>query len=80
MKNRKMWSFLMVIVMIFSAFLSQVGIASATSLTGSGTEESPYLIRTIEDLYQIESNITAHYKLANDIDGENFTKVAMPEF
>lgn len=35
---------------------------------GNGTAESPYLVRTAEDLQKISDNLSAHYMLANDID------------
>lgn len=35
---------------------------------GSGTSTDPYLISTAGDMFQMEMNQTAHYKLVNDID------------
>ncbi len=35
---------------------------------GFGTIESPYMIYTAKDLYDIRNSLYAHYKLANDID------------
>ena len=37
-------------------------------MEGSGTKESPYLVKTIDDLYKINSNLDAYYSLQNDID------------
>lgn len=34
---------------------------------GNGTEQSPYIIKTEEDLYNIRFNKTASYKIVNDI-------------
>ena len=35
---------------------------------GDGTAESPYLIETAEQLDKVRENLTAHYKLGDDID------------
>ena len=35
---------------------------------GDGTEENPYLIYTAQDLVEIADDLSAHYKLANNID------------
>jgi len=48
--------------------LLNVGVASADEMQGSGTEDDPYIIKTVEDLNNIRNDVTAHYKLANDID------------
>lgn len=37
-------------------------------MTGSGTSEDPYIISDVDDLQAIESDLTAYYELANDID------------
>lgn len=49
-------------------------------MEGEGTAESPYLIKTGDDLFNIPLNITAHYKLANDIDFYDVPKTPMAEF
>lgn len=36
--------------------------------SGSGTEDDPYQIRTADDLFDIRTNLSAHYVLMNDID------------
>jgi len=42
--------------------------SASTQLTGSGTEEDPYLISDANELRLIKEDMTAHYKLAADID------------
>lgn len=37
-------------------------------LSGSGTEADPYQVRTADDLFDIRTNLSAHYVLMNDID------------
>lgn len=36
--------------------------------SGSGTEDDPYLITTEDDLFDMRNNLSAHYKLMNDLD------------
>ena len=38
------------------------------ALDGEGTPESPYLISTVNDLYAVNNDLAAHYKMVNDID------------
>ena len=40
----------------------------ATSLSGSGTQEAPYLIKTAADLASVHDDLSAHYALDADID------------
>ncbi len=42
--------------------------ASAVSYEGDGTAASPYLVKTAQQLDGMRNNLTAHYKLAADID------------
>lgn len=44
-------------------------------MQGLGTAESPYVITTVQELQDIENNLSAHYILGNDIDalGESNT-------
>lgn len=73
MKNKSKWSILLIMVMVLSTFLSVGSISKASSLQGSGTEASPYLIYTVDDLYSISNNPAAHYKLMEDLDlGDNY--------
>ena len=37
-------------------------------LTGNGTLENPYIITSARELDEIRNNLSAHYKLGNDID------------
>ena len=37
-------------------------------MLGSGTATDPYLINNADSLNKIRDNLTAHYKLTNDID------------
>lgn len=72
MKNKKTWSYLLVLVLLLSTVLSTSGIALAAG--GNGTKASPYLISTAEELFAIPDGTEAHYKLVNDID-VNFNEV-----
>lgn len=38
------------------------------SLTGSGTPEDPFIITNVHELQEIKDSLSAHYRLANDID------------
>ncbi len=40
---------------------------------GEGTEENPYLIKTVEELNAINYSLSTHYKLANDINMQDKT-------
>lgn len=40
----------------------------ASKMQGNGSEENPYIIKDCEDLNLIKADLTAHYKLNNDID------------
>lgn len=44
------------------------GIEKAVEMLGSGTAEDPYIIRSVEHLKQINDNLSAYYKLGNNID------------
>ena len=48
-------------------FDSKLSIPSTHTLAGEGTEDSPYLIYTEDDLNQIRFNLDAYYLLKNDI-------------
>ncbi len=45
---------------------------------GDGTLENPYKIATIGDLQLIKHNLTAHYEIINDIDGDGYTFHSIP--
>lgn len=56
---------LLTVILLLSANFT---IVLAAAEDGIGTEASPYLIYTAEDLQNINDDVTAHYKLAADID------------
>ncbi|MEB2264149.1 hypothetical protein LAV77_04985 [Priestia megaterium] len=41
-------------------------------MLGAGTVESPYIIENIQDLQNVQNNLTANYELAGDIDATGF--------
>ena len=43
-------------------------VGASAQVSGSGTSDDPYQIRTADDLFDISVNLSAHYKLMNDID------------
>lgn len=45
---------------------------------GEGTEESPYIIATPGDLFQVRNEPSAYYKLANDIDMSKYPMLWTP--
>lgn len=45
---------------------------------GEGTVENPYLIKTYGDFNRIRNNLTSHFRLTNDIDGEGRTFLQIP--
>jgi len=45
-----------------------IGTFALTPMLGSGTEQDPYQISTPEQLDAVRNNLSAHYKLMNDID------------
>ncbi len=51
--------------------LSVCNNAFAFSGSGSGTVNDPYLITNAQQLAEIKNNLTAYYKIANDIDLDN---------
>ena len=59
MTIRKMW------LLIAFACLS---VTVQAQMSGSGTENDPYLVKTPDDLFDIRNDLSACYKLANDID------------
>ena len=46
---------------------------TVNSTSGSGTASDPYIIHTVEDLQNIELNLSAYYELGNDIDASATT-------
>ena len=41
---------------------------SVCAMSGSGTEADPYIVETADDFISINSNLSAHYKLVDDIE------------
>ncbi|MGE7217144.1 GLUG motif-containing protein [Priestia koreensis] len=41
-------------------------------MLGNGTQISPYVIKTSQDLHDVRNNLTAYYELGNDIDMSNW--------
>ena len=66
--------------MIMGTLLSTSGSTLAATYDGNGTEESPYLIKTIDDLYEIPADSTAYYLLANDLDLGSVKRIPRGEF
>jgi len=66
--GRKIFLFLIGGVFVLAGFVSIVKPAMAFSGSGSGTEEDPYVITTVEQLQEMKDNLTAYYELGNDID------------
>lgn len=68
-------------LLLFSLTLSLFGAAPTTagavSYRGSGTMKDPYLVENAEQLQSMRENLTAHYKLANNIDlsGKDFKPI-----
>ena len=56
-----------VLLLVLSAFCPLWALAQFSG-QGSGTEEDPYQITDAIELYQVRSNISAHFILMNDID------------
>lgn len=56
---------LVIIMMSLSFFTVE---KTARAVTGSGTEDDPYLISTADDLRAAGADLTGHYKQLNDID------------
>ena len=55
-----------IIIGVLAIFTSLV--SNAFSGSGLGTEQSPYLITSANELFEMRSDLNAHYKLMNDID------------
>lgn len=66
--------------MIFTTFMSVGSMSKAATLAGEGTEASPYLITSIEELYSISDNPEAHYKLMTDLDLGEVNRLPIAEF
>ncbi|MBW6608248.1 hypothetical protein KXT90_25105, partial [Salmonella enterica subsp. enterica serovar Weltevreden] len=51
-----------------SFFNMDLPLSSENNLLGEGTKENPYLISNASELNLIREDLTAYYKLTNDID------------
>lgn len=81
MKIKKSFTSLLVMLSIASSlFLSTSVNTLAAEMEGAGTEESPYLIRTVTDFYELPKNPESHYVLMNDLDMEGVMRSPMEEF
>ena len=68
MKKRAL-SLLMAFVMVVG-LLPTAAFAARGTLKGSGTEGNPYLIEDADDLAKVSNDLTAHYKLTENIGTE----------
>lgn len=57
-------------LLLLSTMFSIVPIR-VSALSGAGTEASPYIVNTAQDLNSIRNNLSAHYKLGNTIDASS---------
>jgi len=57
------------ILFVFSmiAMLSFLLAFSVSAMSGTGTENDPYVVKTAEDFVAIKNNLSAHYRLDEDI-------------
>ncbi len=53
---------------VFAKSLSIEGTNAKTYLNGDGSLENPYIITTAKELDSVRENLSAHYKLGNNID------------
>ncbi|MCX7923037.1 MAG: hypothetical protein N3B21_13665 [Clostridia bacterium] len=68
--NRKVLNAVLIVIMVSVLFISGgMGLTpvSAFSGTGTGTVDDPYIITTVAQLAQINNDLSANYKLGNDI-------------
>lgn len=79
MKTRKLYSLLLITVILLGSILPNVNVLAAT-LSGEGTEESPYLISTVEDFDQIAEDLNAHYLIVNDLNFKSVARRPLGEF
>lgn len=70
-KFKRTLAFLLTLTMLLTAIPLSVWAESSASVAdfagGNGTEESPYLIATKEQLDNVRKNLDAHYKMTADI-------------
>lgn len=68
-KAKKVTSFLLCAALLLG--ILAVLPMNAHAMEGAGTEESPYIVNTPEDLNNIRNNLSAHYILGNTIDASS---------
>lgn len=68
-KAKKVTSFLLCAALLLGVLA--VIPMNAHAMEGAGTEESPYIVNTPEDLNNIRNNLSAHYILGNTIDASS---------
>ena len=57
-----------ILILVLCLLLLGTASVHASDLSGSGTQEDPYLIKTAADLASIHNDLSAHYALDADID------------
>lgn len=57
-----------ILILVLCLLLLGAASVHASDLSGSGTQEDPYLIKTAADLAAIHNDLSAHYALEADID------------
>lgn len=66
---RSICSIILVAVLVTGMLLSPLAwFPQEVKAAGAGTVDDPYVITTPAELYAIRNNLSAHYKLGNDID------------
>ena len=55
-------------------------VSYAFSGSGAGTEKSPYLITSPDELFEVRNNMSAYYRLENDIDMSVWLKENSPSY
>lgn len=73
MKNKLL--FLVLLISLTMAFC-----ITASAMSGTGTANDPYIVETSEDFASINSNNSAHYKLANDVSLSSTTGFIVENF
>lgn len=66
-----------ILILVLCLLLLGTASAHASDLSGSGTQEDPYVIQTAADLASIHNDLSAHYALGADIDlfGKTFEPI-----
>ena len=59
------------VIIVFAGAASAEGGVTLEDFDGEGTEESPYVVTTVEELQAVNQDLDAHYILGNDIDASD---------